>query len=174
MPRNPAPSRCPAVDAFPGLPRNLNPSNRPVRTRIPGCVAGDVKVNPSRPYADARAYPPSATRQDHLIRKSSFFALPPFVAAAIHRGIRPRPVQVFVGLAGSRYFAATLPLAFPRPNDIVEVELVEQLALVVLQPPHHGKPPPLNVVRGRNHCSTPTSTDFCNKIWESPARMPGS
>ena len=37
---------------FPGLPRNLNPSNRPVRTRSPGGVAGVMKGYPSSPYAD--------------------------------------------------------------------------------------------------------------------------
>src|ERR1700736_5191968 len=29
---------------FPALPANLNPSNRPVRTRMPGGVAGDVEL----------------------------------------------------------------------------------------------------------------------------------
>ena len=31
----------------------------------------------------------------YAIKKSSFFAFPPFVAAVIQRGMRPRPVQVF-------------------------------------------------------------------------------
>jgi hypothetical protein len=31
---------------------NLNPSNRPVRTRMPGGVAGDAEASPPRPYAD--------------------------------------------------------------------------------------------------------------------------
>ena len=35
-----------------GWPANLNPSNRPVRTRMPGGVAGDAEVSPPRPYAD--------------------------------------------------------------------------------------------------------------------------
>jgi hypothetical protein len=30
----------------------LNPSNRPVRTRMPGGVAGDARLQTSRPYAD--------------------------------------------------------------------------------------------------------------------------
>src|SRR5438552_1391961 len=38
---------------FPNLPANLNPSNRPVRTRMPGGVAGDAEVSPPRPYADS-------------------------------------------------------------------------------------------------------------------------
>jgi hypothetical protein len=38
--------------AFRGLPRNLNPTNRPVRTRMPGGVAGEMKAKPSSPYAD--------------------------------------------------------------------------------------------------------------------------
>src|SRR5215468_8728885 len=41
------------------------------------------------------------------IKRSSFLALPPLVAATIQRGIRPRTVQVFPAL--SRYFTATLP-----------------------------------------------------------------
>src|SRR5215471_19141187 len=49
-------------------------------------------------------------------------------------------------------------------NNIIKIELVEQLALIAVQPPHHRKSPPRNVVHGRNHCSPPTSTDFCNKI----------
>jgi hypothetical protein len=47
---------------------------------------------------------------------------------------------------------------------LIKAERIEQLSLVVLQPPHHRKPPPLNVLPGRNHCSRPTATDFCNKI----------
>jgi hypothetical protein len=38
--------------AFPGSPHDFNPSNPPVRTRMPGGVAGDAKTQPSRPYAD--------------------------------------------------------------------------------------------------------------------------
>jgi hypothetical protein len=49
-------------------------------------------------------------------------------------------------------------------NNIIEIELVEQLAVIGLQPPHHGKSPSRNVVRTRKHCSPSTSTDFCNKI----------
>jgi hypothetical protein len=47
-------------------------------------------------------------------------------------------------------------------NIVIETELIKQLALIALQPPHHRKPPPLNVVRRRSHCSPPTATDFCN------------
>jgi hypothetical protein len=41
------------------------------------------------------------------MRKSSFLALLPLVAATIQSGMRPRPVQVFSGFLGSRYFGAT-------------------------------------------------------------------
>src|SRR5260370_31142235 len=34
---------------FPALPANLNPSNRPVRTRMPGGVAGDVELKSHAP-----------------------------------------------------------------------------------------------------------------------------
>src|SRR5713226_3691180 len=37
---------------FLALSANLNPSNRPVRTRMPGGVAGDVEPSTPRPYAD--------------------------------------------------------------------------------------------------------------------------
>jgi hypothetical protein len=33
-------------------PANLNSANRPVRTRMPGGVAGDAEPNARRPYAD--------------------------------------------------------------------------------------------------------------------------
>jgi hypothetical protein len=52
-------------------------------------------------------------------KKSSFLAFPPFVAATIQRGMRPRPVHVLPAL--SRYFVATLPrVPLPvalRPNS---------------------------------------------------------
>jgi hypothetical protein len=34
------------------LVANLNPTNRPVRIRMPGGVAGDVEITSPRPYAD--------------------------------------------------------------------------------------------------------------------------
>jgi hypothetical protein len=36
----------------PNLPADLKPSNRPVRTRMRGGVAGDVEDKSPRPYAD--------------------------------------------------------------------------------------------------------------------------
>src|ERR1700732_1495934 len=48
------------------------------------------------------------------MRKSSIF-LPDLIAAANHRGFKPRPAQVSAGLSGLRYFAATLPRA-PHPK----------------------------------------------------------
>src|ERR1700730_13680280 len=52
------------------------------------------------------------------IRKSSIF-LPDLIAAANHRGFKPRPAQVSAGLSGLRYFAATLPRA-PHPKAAFE------------------------------------------------------
>src|SRR3546814_18293607 len=46
------------------------------------------------------------------LRKSSTF-LPFLVSAAIQRGCLPRPVQVSLGLAGWRYFGASLPSLRP-------------------------------------------------------------
>jgi hypothetical protein len=37
---------------FPGSPRDLNLSNRPVRTRMPGGVAGEPRDMLTTPYAD--------------------------------------------------------------------------------------------------------------------------
>ena len=34
-------------------------------------------------------------------------------------------------------------------NNVIEMELIEQLALITLQPPHHPQPP-LNMARGWN------------------------
>jgi hypothetical protein len=48
-----------------------------------------------------------------VILKSSSF-LPVFSAAASHRGLRPRPAHVSVGLSGLRYFGATVPCVPPR------------------------------------------------------------
>ena len=62
---------------------------------------------PGRPPFRAKAY---------LIRKSSRLALFPLVAAAIQRGIRPRPVQVSAEFLGLRYLGATLPPLPPRPR----------------------------------------------------------
>src|SRR5580704_14003586 len=48
------------------------------------------------------------------IRKSSCF-LPDLIAAANHRGFKPRPTQVSAGLSGLRYLGATFPHE-PRPK----------------------------------------------------------
>jgi hypothetical protein len=69
-------------------------------------------------------------------------------------GVHPRQIQNRIDLAHQMI----------GRNNVVEMELIEQLALIALQPPHHRQPPPLNVVPARNQCSPPTATDFCNKI----------
>ncbi|KUJ02098.1 hypothetical protein AR275_03000 [Stenotrophomonas maltophilia] len=43
--------------------------------------------------------------------------LPLAVSSAIQRGCLPRPVQVSLGLAGLRYFGATLPSLRPAVLD---------------------------------------------------------
>src|ERR1700748_2204526 len=50
------------------------------------------------------------------IAKSSSF-LPDLIAAASHRGFRPRPAQVSPGFSGLRYFGATFPRA-PLPPTL--------------------------------------------------------
>src|SRR6202043_782019 len=52
------------------------------------------------------------------MRKSSIF-LPDLIAAANHRGFKPRPAQVSAGFSGLRYLGATGPFA-PRPRAIFE------------------------------------------------------
>ena len=60
------------------------------------------------------------------IRKSSFFAFPPLVAAVIQRGMRPRPVQVFP-IAGVAVFdrdgALSLPAAVKQVTEVEAVSL---------------------------------------------------
>jgi hypothetical protein len=46
----------------------------------------------------------------------------------------------------------------------IEIERIEQLALVLIAPAHHGSSPPQFTLSGWNHCSSPAATDFCNKI----------
>src|SRR5690606_24103173 len=66
-----------------------------------------------------------------LIRKSSGF-LPFLTSAAIQRGCLPRPVQVSSGLAGLRYFGATLPSL--RPLVVAFLVAAGVFAAVVLPP----------------------------------------
>src|SRR5215510_13435489 len=72
-------------------------------------------------------------------------------------GVHPRQIQNRIDLAHQMI----------GRNNVIEMERIEQLALIALLPPHHRQPPPLNVVPGRNHCSQPTATDFYNKIGTS-------
>jgi len=54
-------------------------------------------------------------------------------------GMHPRQVQNRIDLAHEMI----------GWNNVIEMELVEQLALITLQPPHHAQPP-LNMARGWN------------------------
>src|SRR5271163_2491572 len=47
-----------------------------------------------------------------------------------------------------------------RRNAPFEVEQVKQLALIARLPTHHGKPPPPNLSRRRNHCSPKITSPF--------------
>jgi hypothetical protein len=49
------------------------------------------------------------------IKKSSS-SLPPLIAAASQRGLRPRPAQVSAGFSGLRYLGATGPIRPPRAS----------------------------------------------------------
>jgi hypothetical protein len=49
-------------------------------------------------------------------------------------GVHPRQIQNRIDLAHEMI----------GRNNVIEMELIEQLALIALQPPHHRKPPPLN------------------------------
>ena len=63
------------------------------------CVRGRRGAPPERGFSC----------RDYEIRKSSFLAFPPFVAAVIQRGIRPPPVHVLAELLGSRYLTRLSP-----------------------------------------------------------------
>src|SRR5215510_494334 len=47
---------------------------------------------------------------------------------------------------------------------LIEPELVEELFLLVLQPPHHRQPPQRIASERWNHYRRTPATDFCNKI----------
>jgi hypothetical protein len=49
-------------------------------------------------------------------------------------------------------------------HTVGKAERIEELPLILVEPPHHRAPPQKNVLQTPNHCSTQTSTDFCNKI----------
>ncbi len=49
-------------------------------------------------------------------------------------------------------------------NDLLEIEAIEKLPLVPIQPPHHRSLPPMSASQRPNHCSSKNSNDFCNKI----------
>src|SRR5713101_8133015 len=67
---------------------------------------------------------------------------------------------------------ANLPDEMIFRDYLVEAELVEQLALVPIEPPHHGPPPPPIASRRWNHCSPPSSTEFCNNICQEQPFQP--
>jgi hypothetical protein len=72
------------------LPVDLNPSNRPVRTRMPGGVAGDAERQSPRPYTDwnfPKTIASSAARTRSRIEK---------VDLKDFRGLGPKPI--FIGL----------------------------------------------------------------------------
>ncbi len=49
-------------------------------------------------------------------------------------------------------------------NDLLEIEAIEKLPLVPIEPPHHRSLPPMSASQRPNHCSSKNSNDFCNKI----------
>src|SRR5262245_2632094 len=51
---------------------------------------------------------------------------------------------------------------------LVEPELVEELFLLVLQPPHHRQSPQRIASERRNHYRHKPATDFCNNICQVP------
>ena len=69
-------------------------------------------------------------------------------------GVHPRQVQ----------HGGDLAHAVIVRHHLIEAERIEQLPLVLLEPPHH-RPPPLLIASGAvNHGSRQPATDFCNKI----------
>jgi hypothetical protein len=49
-------------------------------------------------------------------------------------------------------------------HDLFEIERIEQLPLILADPPHHHPLPSMFASARRNHCSPAASNDFCNKI----------
>jgi hypothetical protein len=49
-------------------------------------------------------------------------------------------------------------------HRVGKAERVEKLPLILVEPTHHHAPPQKTFLETPNHRSTPTSTDFCNKI----------
>jgi len=66
--------------------------------------------------------------------------------------VHPRQIQSCIDLAHE----------MTGRNNVIEMELIKQLALIALQPPHHRKPPPLSMVRGRNHWQPTSATESAN------------
>jgi hypothetical protein len=58
-------------------------------------------------------------------------------------------------------------------HGVGKAERVEKLPLILVEPPHHHAPLQKTFLQTPNHRSTPTSTDFCNKIRTKPTRRPG-
>ena len=48
-----------------------------------------------------------------------------------------------------------------------QIEAIEKLPLVPIEPPHHRSLPPRLASRRPNYCSSKNSNDFCNKIGPS-------
>src|SRR5258707_529878 len=58
-------------------------------------------------------------------------------------------------------------------HRVSKAERIEKLPLIVVEPPHHRPPPQKIVLETRNHRSTKTSTDFCNKIGQERTFLEG-
>jgi len=56
-------------------------------------------------------------------------------------------------------------------NHGIEIERIEQLALILIASTHHRMPSPILASGQRNHCSGIASTDFCNKIGHEPTSV---
>src|SRR5262245_17897909 len=125
-------------------------------------AVGEVHLDlaTQRPLRADRKHVPDNEHPDHQLRIERGPADRGIVRRKL--GVHPRQIQNRIDPANQMI----------GRNHVIEMELIEQLALIALQPPHHSQPPPAQVVRGRNQCSPKTATDFCNKICQFRTRAP--
>ena len=151
-----------ALDMLESVPANqiwpiasplLSDPSRGVRIRAASLLAAVPTAN--QPPADRERFEGAAAE---FINAQRFNADRPEARAALGSFFakRGRPVEAEVE------YKAALRLIFR--NDLLEIEAIEKLPLVPIQPPHHRSLPPMSASRRPNHCSSKNSNDFCNKI----------
>src|SRR5277367_5944566 len=128
----------------------------------PRCSNHRTNGTPSLPGPHGKATAPTGGRKRSQ-RSASGSSPPDQSTAAKRREIRcklgsdPRQIE----------HAGDLAYRMIVGYDLVEMELIEKLLLLVLQPPHHRLPPQLIASERQNHCPYEPATEFCNKICQN-------